>query len=141
MKATIEWVRDLLKTCPALREAAGVVVDELAGEIDFFSVDPLPGGRVLEEELDGTKLRSFPFAISAIQCSADEASRLESNGTFEALADWMEQITQEDAFPDMGEGRAADAMEATTWGYLTEREGDPSTAIYQISCVLTYTEE
>lgn len=139
--STIEWVRDLLKDCPALADAAGIVVDELTGEINFFSVDPLPGGRVVQEELDGTKTREFPFAISACQCSADEASRLETNGAFEALADWMEAVTDADALPPMDEGRYAEGVEATSWGYLFQREDDPSTAIYQISCMLTYTTE
>lgn len=139
--SNIEWVRNLLRDCPALADAAGIVVDELAGEIDFFSIDPLPGGGTVQEELDGTRTVEYPFTVSACQCSADEASRLETNGTFEALADWMREVSDSDRLPDMDEGKAAERVEATGWGYLFQREDDPSTAIYQISCMLTYTIE
>jgi hypothetical protein len=136
--STIEWIRNLLQRCPALENAAGVAVDELKEEIDFFSIDPLPGGGIVEEDLDGTKTVEFPFTVSSYQCSADEASRLDSNGTFENLRQWLEDITSKEELPDMSGNRYADSIEATSWGYLFQREDDPSTAVYQISGKLTY---
>lgn len=136
----IEWVRDLLRSCPALKEAASIVVGQLQDRVDFFSIDPLPGGGVLSEDLDGTKVRAFPFTVSSCQCTADEASRLESNGTFEKLCEWMDEVTMEERLPEMGGEKFPDSIEATGWGYLFQREDDPSTAVYQISCRLVYTQ-
>lgn len=136
--SNIQWVRDLLKTCPVLENAARVAVGELMECVDYFSIDPLPGGGAVEEYLDGSKLMEFPFTVSSCQCSADEGSRLDSNGVFEALCEWMEQVTEEEAFPPMAEGKCPERIEATGWGYVFQKEDDPSTAIYQISGKLVY---
>lgn len=138
MTTIIQYLRDLLLGCPALADAAGITVDQLMGEPDYFSIDPLPGSRLLAQELDGTKTWEFPFSVSAWRCTADEASRLESNGVFERLASWMEEQTEEDLLPDMPGNAIAEALSCTSWGYLLQQEGDPTSAIYQISCVLTY---
>lgn len=137
----IGWLRDLLSGCPALASAAGVTVDQLKGEFDQFSIDPLPGAKLLAEDLDGTRYREFPFTVSSFRCTAEEANRLESNGVFAALADWMEELTDGDQFPAMPGQAVAEELRCTSWGYLFQQEGDPTSAIYQISCVLRYRTE
>ena len=67
----------------------------------------------------------------------DESQRLTNIGFFQAFADWLEEQTDDDNFPDLGVGKTAEKIEALDHGYLLQ-QGESGTGIYQVQCRLTY---
>lgn len=136
----ITALRTYISAYAALPTGAPLWVDHLGKEPDQYAIVPLPGARKLEEYIDGGSLREFPFAFQAMLSTAAEAERLESNGFFEAFADWLEAQTEAGNLPTLATGKTPIEIEATSWGFLFE-QGDSGTGIYQISCRLEYEQE
>lgn len=138
--AIINALRTYLATYSALPTGAPLWADYLGKEPGQYAIIPLPGARKVEEYLDGGSLREFPFAFQAMLSTAADAERLESNGFFEAFADWLETQTNAGTLPTLATGKTATEIEALSWGYLFE-QGDSGTGIYQIQCRLEYEQE
>lgn len=136
----ISALRTYIAGYSSLTTGAPLWVDYLGKEPDQYAIIPLPGARKIEEYLNGGSLREFPFAFQATFSTAAEAERLESNGFFEAFADWLESQTNAGSLPALGTGKTALEVEATSWGFLLE-QGDSQTGIYQITCRLEYEQE
>lgn len=134
----IEAVKSFISHCALLPELSGVTVNELSGEIGSYSLDPLPGARTIEEDLAGNKLQEFPFVLSSVDCTEDELSRLASSEFYERFADWLEVCSDNGTLPDLGKGKIAERIEATTWSYLFQRGDTAASGIYQINCKLVY---
>jgi hypothetical protein len=132
----IQSLRTYLKTCPLLADGALVEVDHNGPPIQY-GIIPVPGGRVVETYLNGGSLREFPFAFQTAAITADDAERIDNAGFQEAFADWLEAQTKAGNLPDLGAGKEAEEILATSWGYLFE-QGESDTGIYQILCKLTY---
>ncbi len=136
----ISALRTYIAAYSALPTGAPLWVDHLGKEPDQYAIVPLPGARKIEEYIDGGSLREFPFAFQAMLSTAAQAERLESNGFFEALAEWLDMQTLTGALPNLGTGKNATEINATSWGFLFE-QGESETGIYQISCRLEYEQE
>lgn len=136
----IESLSDFIKTCPHLNAFADLHVDEIAADTPNYSIDPLPGGRIISMDITGTTTREFPFAFTSREFTVDDLSRISNSGFFENFADWLDEQTEAETLPALGTKKESESIEATSWGYLYQREEDAQTGIYQIICKLTYTQ-
>lgn len=137
MSSVISAVQTYLKTCTELKSGAPVWVNHLNATPTEYAIVPLPGAKKVEEYLDGSSLREFPFAFQIVESTADDAARLDNVAFAETFADWLEEQTEAGNLPTLDSGKTAMSIEATIWGHLYE-QGTSETGIYQISCKLTY---
>jgi hypothetical protein len=133
----IASLQTYIKTYSGLKSGAPVWVDYLGPGFTEYSIVPLPGARIVESYIDGSSLREFPFAFQSMESTADDLTRIESAGFYEAFADWMEAQTNAGTLPTLGTKQTATAIEAVIGGSLFE-QGESQTGIYQIQCKLTY---
>ncbi|HOJ01291.1 MAG TPA: hypothetical protein PLL88_06685 [Anaerolineaceae bacterium] len=136
----ISAIQDYIKTYTSLKHGAPVWVDFLGPEPTQYAITPLPGTRVLEEDIVGNKIMSYPFAFQTMESTADDLERLETQGFYEAFAEWLELQSESGNPPVLGERQIAESIEATGWGYLYE-QGDSQTGVYQVQCRLVYTQK
>lgn len=136
----IESLQNFIATCPALNAFAELHVDGLEPDAVNYSIDTLPGTRILSQDLAGNKTREFPFALTSREASVDDLARIANTGFYEQFADWLEEQTDNENLPNLGTKRTAESIEATSWGYLYQRDENDQTAIYQIICKMTYTD-
>jgi hypothetical protein len=130
-------VTTYIKTCLDLADGAPVWVDFLGSDGVQYSVVPLPGARIISEDIIGNTVREFPFAFQSMASTADDLERLETAGFFETFAAWLESQSKSGVFPTLEEGQEPTKIESTGWGFLYE-QGVSDTGIYQIQCKLTY---
>jgi len=133
----ISAVQTYLKTYTGLVSGAPVWVNYLSATPTEYAIVALPGSRKLEEYIDGSSLREFPFAVQIMESTADDAQRLDNVAFAEAFADWLEAQTLVGTLPTLASGKTADQIEAINHGYL-EQQGESNTAIYLITCRLVY---
>lgn len=133
-------IQTYLKTYSSLKSGAPVWVDYLGPQPTEYSVQPMPGTKVIERYLDGGSLREFPFVFTSTESTADDPERLNTIGFYEAFSDWMDSQTDAGVFPTLSAKQEAIRLEAITGGYLFD-QGGSSTGIYQIVCKLTYTQQ
>jgi hypothetical protein len=133
----IQSIKDYLATYSELESGAPVWVDYLRPTPGDYAIIPLPGGRKLEEYLDGSSLREFPFAFQKSVSTANELERLATTGFFEEFAEWLDDQTNSSTYPTLQAGKTPEKIEAVNWGSLFE-QGESDTGIYQIQCRLEY---
>lgn len=142
--SVIEGLRAyLLAYIVGLENTAPLWVNYLGSTPIEYAIVPGPGARIIEEYIDGSKLMSFPFALELVDSTADDIQRLESQGFFEAFADWLDTQTAAGTLPDeltLPSGKTADEIHSLGNGYLMT-EGESQTAIYQIQCELIYEQD
>ena len=99
------WLEDY----SGLETDAPVWVNHLGSEPTQYGIVPLGGSRIIESYVDGSSLRSFPFAFQSVESTIDELQRLENIGFYELLADWFESETDDGTLPTLGTeiGRAS----------------------------------
>lgn len=139
----VESLQSFISTCPALNAFADlrvIHIDGLEPSVENYSIDTLPGARILTQDLAGNKTREFPFALTSRVTAVDDATRIGNSGFYEDFADWLENQTDEENLPDLGTDKIVESIEATSWGYLYQRDENDQTAIYQIICKMTYTQ-
>lgn len=133
-------VKSYIAGYAGLEENAPLWVNHLASEAINYSIVPIPGKKIIETYLNGGTVREYPFSFQSTRLTSDEAERLDNLGFYEAFSDWLEQQTNNDILPDLGDGKTAWSLLATNWAFLQE-EGQSDTAIYSIQCKLTYEQE
>lgn len=136
--SVIESLQNFISTCPHLNALAELHVDEIAADVPNYSIDPLPGARIVETDILGNTTQEFPFAFTSRECTVDDLTRIANSGFFENFADWLDEQTEAGALPILGTKKESESIEAVSWGYLYQREEDAQTGIYQIICKLTY---
>ncbi len=136
----ISAIKTYLATYTGLASGAPIWVDYLGTTPTEYSVAPLAGSKIIEEYIDGSSLREYPFAFRSVESTADDLERLESNGFYEAFADWLESQTKAGVLPSLETGKTPELIEALGWGYLFE-QGNSETGIYQVQCRLVYKQE
>ena len=136
----IEPIKTFIATYTGLTAGAPLTVDSMGGEAVQYSIQPLPGDRIVEEYIDGSCVCEYPFAFRSIMSTAAEADRIANNGFYEDFAQWMKTQTLAGTLPTMETDKTAEKIEAIGWGFI-ETEGESDTAIYQITCKLTYKQQ
>jgi len=138
--SNIRAIKTYLAAYSKLKSGAPVWVDYLGATPTEYAIIPLPGARIVETYLSGLSKREFPFAFQSMESTADDLERLETQGFYEAFADWLESQTESGSLPTLAVGRTATEIEALGWAYLY-RQGDSGTGVYQIQCKLTYEQD
>ncbi len=117
-----------------------VLVDALTGNTNEYAIVPLPGSKLIEGYVDGGSLRQFPFALQMMAYTADDIARIENNGFFEGVSDWLESQTNNDTLPTLNSNQHPERIESTSQPFLYQ-QGESETAIYQMSCNLIYKQD
>jgi hypothetical protein len=135
--SVLSAVRTYIQTYSSLATDAPVWVDYLSSDVVEYAIIPSPGPRILEEYIDGSTLRLFPFALQSMESTADNPTRIGNQEFYEAFSGWLESQTELGVLPVLGSGQTAVEIAADNWGHLFS-EGPSDTAIYQIQCRLEY---
>jgi hypothetical protein len=135
----ISALKTYLATYSGLTSGAPLWVDYLSSGVVGYSVMPLPGTKKVETFIDSARhyTAEYPFAFQVMASTADDPNRIANLGFFEAFSDWLESQTESGVLPTLGAKQTPEKIEAIIGGYLLE-QGSSETAVYQISCKLTY---
>jgi len=135
----ISALKTYLATYSGLTTGAPLWVDYLSVGVLGYSVMALPGTKRVETYIDSNQhfLAEYPFAFQVMASTADDPNRVANLGFFEAFSDWLDSQTEAGTLPTLGANQTAEKIEAVIGGYLLE-QGQSETAVYQITCKLTY---
>jgi len=136
----ISSLRTYIGQYSSMPSGAPIWVDYLGTDVEQYSIIPIPGNPVLEDFIDGSSLRVFPFAFQSVESIADNASRMQIHEFYEAFAEWLDSQTEAGTFPTLDSGQTAEAIEAVSWAMMMQ-PGNSSSGIYQIQCRMLYTQE
>ena len=137
-QSTIDYIIGLLRTCPYIDQQHPLYLDFIGKDRGNFSIFPLAGASVVEEYLSGSRMEEYTFAIASRFSTADDRARRENSAFSERIEAWMRKVTAEGGFPDMGEHRYADKLEALGRGIMIEENSNLQRGQYQIQCRLVY---
>ena len=138
-KSIAEALHQYLLSCPLLGDHP-LGVDWLPDHSVAFSIDTTPASQIIKRYFGGGSLRQYEFVLRSVQdYGADVLQNLENSALYERLAAWMEEQTRKRNFPDLGEGRTVQSIEAQSTGYLMTAA--PDVGRYQIQCRLIYYEK
>lgn len=137
----IESVRKFISTCPYLPEFSAAVNAEYLGEaVKSYMVQSVPAEPIVKRYVDGSSVRRFVFYFAGREYyGPDVIENIENSGFYEHFSEWLEKCTLKGELPEMGAGKGARKIRATTTGYVfNESETE---AMYQIQCELIYYQE
>lgn len=138
-KSIAKALREYFLTCPLLGDHP-LGVDWLPDHSVAFSIDTTPASQIIQRYFSGGSLRQYEFVLRSVQdYGADVLQNLENSALYERLAAWMEEQTRKRNFPDLGEGRTVQSIEAQSTGYLMTVA--PDVGRYQIQCRIIYHEK
>lgn len=133
----ISAIKEYIATYNGLDANAALLVDVLGKEPTQYAIVPIPGARKVEDYIDGSSKREYPFAIQSMEANGDDVTRQAINEFYESLADWMESQTEAGTLPTLGAGKTPEAVEALGWGFLQEF-GESGVGLYQIQAKVIY---
>lgn len=137
-ETVIESIQEYLATCPLFAEKGLTPnVNWVDPEPDSYGIFPLPGEKVLERYPVKGGIYEYPFELQVSASNADDLARLQTQGYFEQLGDWLEEQNRNDDLPELPTNQAAIEIEALGQGYLLD-QGDSDVSIYAVPCKLTY---
>lgn len=132
----MEQVRKFIRTYPPLSNDK-INVDFLPAEARSYAVESIPTKEVVRYYLDGSSVRQFEFVLSSREFYGEKIrQQLDNLGFYEDFSRWLTAQTMARNLPNLGEGKKAMIMEATTSGYAFAV--DENKARYQIQCRLEY---
>lgn len=140
MANVIEYIRDVIKTCPYLEGEKRVNVDYI-GQSMSYSIDALPCDPIIETYVDGGNKKQFQFAFTSKE-EYDEDARvnIENSGFFESFEEWLQKLGNwKNPLPDMEVKKLPIRFETLNKGYLYDVE--EHLARYRIECRLIYCQE
>lgn len=133
-------IRTYMATYTSLVSGAPLWVNFLGTEPTQYCVQPLAGEIVLEEYINGSSLRAYPFAFQSVESTADDLERMANAGFYEELAAWFESKTKSGSLPTLASGKTSEEIFATGWGFLFQ-QSQSETGIYQIQCRLVFKQD
>lgn len=115
-------------------------VDFLPEKAKEYSLEAVPCTEWVRAYVDGSGIKQFLFNLCSREL-LDETLRtqMDNLGFYEAFSEWLRRQTLAGRLPDLGSGRRAARLEATSSGYVFDQGAN--TARYQIQCKLTYYQE
>lgn len=140
MSNVIEYIRDVIKTCPLLEAEKRVNVDYV-GEKMSYSIDALPCDPILVHYVDGGAKKQFQFAFTSKE-EYDEDARvnIENSGFFDKFEEWLQKLGNwKNPLKDMSDNKSPIRFETLNKGYLYDVDGN--LAKYRIECRFIYNQE
>lgn len=140
MSSVIEYVRDIIKTCPLLEEGKRVNVDYI-GESMSYSIDALPCDPIITQYVDGGAKKQFQFAFtSKEEYDQDARVNIENSGFFEKFEEWLSKLGDwKHPLTDIEAKKTPIRFETLNKGYLYDIDGN--LAKYRIECRFIYNQE
>lgn len=136
----IDGLRTYIRKCPALRKynkAVKVNVDYLEDKPTTYSIEEVPSDVVIQKYVDGSSKRQYVFIFASRESySEDVIDNINNSGFYEDFAEWLEEQTNNDNLPFIGDDKEVLKIEAMTNGYAFKTDVD--TARYQIQCRMIY---
>lgn len=136
----IEALHSYFKTSPALADVR-LDIDCLQRDHEKFSLDSVPGERIVKKYMDGSSVRRQLFTISSrAPYGPDLDQQADNLEIFGELEDWLDDQGQLGLLPNLGDRRRARSLRVTSSAYpieVDEGQGVP-TARYQIQLELIY---
>lgn len=136
----IDGLRTYIRKCPALRKynkAVKVNVDYLEDKPTTYSIEEVPSDVVIQKYVDGSSKRQYVFVFASRESySEDVIDNINNSGFYEDFAEWLEEQTNNDNLPFIGDDKEVLKIEAVTNGYAFKTDVD--TARYQIQCRMIY---
>ncbi|WP_338433456.1 chloramphenicol resistance protein [Clostridium tyrobutyricum] len=136
----IDKIRNFIRQCPYLQEFNGAIkvnVDYLDGEPTVYSIEEVPAEPILKRYIDGSTRRQYNFIFTSRESyGPDVLQNIANSGFYEDFAQWLEECSDNDNLPVLGDGKEALKIEATTTGYAFQT--DENSARYQIQARLIY---
>ena len=136
----IDGLSTYIRKCPALRKynkAVKVNVDYLEDKPTTYSIEEVPSDVVIQKYVDGSSKRQYVFVFASRESySEDVIDNINNSGFYEAFAEWLEEQTNNDNLPFIGDDKEVLKIEAMTNGYAFKTDVD--TARYQIQCRMIY---
>lgn len=136
----IDGLRAYIRKCPALRKynkAVKVNVDYLEDKPTTYSIEEVPSDVVIQKYVDGSSKRQYVFVFASRESySEDVIDNINNSGFYEDFAEWLEEQTNNDNLPFIGDDKEVLKIEAMTNGYAFKTDVD--TARYQIQCRMIY---
>jgi hypothetical protein len=139
----IDALHTSFKTCPAFA-GKRLDIDCLQSKPDYYSLDSIPGERIVKRYLDGGTVRRQLCTISSrADFGPDLAQQRENLEVFETLEGWLDAQETLGRLPDLGPKRRARSLRVTSTAYPMEAEEAQGggTARYQIQMELIYLQE
>jgi len=136
----IQALKVYLTVQAQLPEGAPVWVNYLGLDLYSFSLDPMPGEKVITTYINDVEVREYPFVFRSMESTADELARIQVAEFYEEFGDWLEDQTESGTLPDLGEGKKPLSLLSDSWAFLYE-QGQSETGVYQVRCKLTYEQQ
>lgn len=139
----IESVRNFIKKCPHLEKFNGAVsinVDCLPESATSYSIEKIPSNPILKKYVGGGSLRQECFSFcSREEYGEDVFQNIENSGFYEKFSEWIEEMNNNEIYPELDKNKMPQKIEVTTNGYAFATDVDK--ARYQIEFRLVYLQE
>ncbi|WP_411168623.1 chloramphenicol resistance protein [Clostridium sp. MB05] len=139
----IDSIRDFIMTCPHLSAIDNIInvnVNYLNNTSDVYSINQEPDEIVIKRYINGDSLREYNFILmSKENYSEDVMKNIKISSFYEKFLEWLEDQTDKENLPILGENKKAISVEAINNGHVLKVENDKVT--YQIKCKLIYLRE
>ncbi len=137
-KTIIAGLREYFLQCPLLGENP-LGVDYLPNKGEAYSIGGSPVSEVLQKFLRGGFRKQYSFEFRSVKdYGIDEVQNIDNSGFFEKLSEWLAEQSANKNYPQIGDTRQVELIEAQGTGYLFET--DANTGKYQIQCRIVYRE-
>lgn len=138
--SVIEGVRKFIREqCPLLQEFGElfptVGMEKLEEDVGSYTVQVVPSEPIVKWYVNGDTIRRVSFYFASREAYED-VENIDTSEFYEKFSDWMEKCTRSGALPELGEGKRAKSIVATTQGYLMDVT--ETKAHYQIQCEFQY---
>lgn len=132
----VEGIKKYFKECPLLK-GGKINVDYLEEDAARYSIEPAACNSLLRRYIDGSSQKQFMFYFASREfLDPQDLTNLENNAFYEKLEEWIESRNAAGVYPDFGDKKKAQRVEAITHGYNYSQNG--KTARYQMQCRVIY---
>lgn len=132
----MEQVRQFLRTYPPLSNDK-INVDFLPEDSRSYSLETVPAQEVIRSYVDGSSVRQCLFVLASREVYGEEVKQqLENLDFYWDFSEWLKEKTRKEELPDLGKGKQALSIHATTSGYAFAVNAN--SARYQIQCRLEF---
>lgn len=134
----VKTIRDFIKTCPYLPNYfKGIGVNYMADRTETYVIESVPVKEIVKYYTNGDSVRQFVFVFASKQrYGEDVLNNINNLGFYEDFSRWLEEKTTKRQLPDLGDGRVAEKITATSVPYVLTEENNK--ARYQVQCRLQY---
>lgn len=136
----LEYVKDLLETCPAI-SLEDVQTDTADPEEMLYSITQEPVAPVVTQYFRGEADKQLAFHLLCWKDRYTEDLREQNYQNYEALSQWFNKLNNLHQLPTMESGRMAQRIEVVGNPYEHEKQDDATAACYGMQCVFYYFEK